>query len=197
MTMPGFAQPTPPLKPKKRRVPWTAFEELDRKYWEKLYTERYGAGVVSAVGSDGVSIVPDRVFENSRYTVFWCEVPAAKGWPPMITLSIKHRERHPMRDWRDLQRIKNEIVGSDHEAVELFPNEDRLMDTANQAHLWILKTPGMKFPFGFTKRMVADGDGELTKLGTRQEPMENPPDDVVTASDMIEMHDVWADQKKP
>lgn len=180
--------------PRKTRVPWTAFEELPREQWVKLYTERYGKKAVIATGTDGTRIVPDRVFENSRYTVFWCSVPQPKGWPEMITLSIKHRERHPIRDWRDLQRIKNEIVGPDHEAVELFPAEERLTDLANQYFLWCLKDPGIRFPFGFTERAIADGTGELTKLGTRQEPMENPPADALSPEATAAMHDAWANE---
>jgi hypothetical protein len=36
-----------------------------------------------------------------------------------------------IHDWRELQRIKNEIVGDEIEAVELYPAESRLLDTAN------------------------------------------------------------------
>lgn len=173
------------------RVAWTPFIELDREHWVRLYTERYGPEVIDAVGSDGSKIVPDRVFENSRYTVFLSDVPVPENWPAMWTLSIKHKEREPLRHWRDLQRIKNECVGPDHEAVELFPAEARLMDTANQYHLWVLKEPGLRFPFGFQDRRVADGSGTVTEFGTRQEPIEDPPPDAIPEEVMLEVHRLW------
>jgi hypothetical protein len=53
-----------------------------------------------------------------------------------------------------MQRIKNELSGTATEAVELYPAESRLADTANQYHLWCVE-PGVHFPFGFN-------DGRLT-----------------------------------
>lgn len=72
-------------------------------------------------------------------------------------LSIKTHDRSPIRDWRDMQEIKNQIMGEDYEAVELFPSENRLVDTANQYHMWVLEKPadeGGYFPFGWHGRLV-------------------------------------------
>lgn len=77
-----------------------------------------------------------------------------QGWPPVIHLSIKRIDREPVHDWRDLQEIKNLIVGPDHEAVELYPAESRKVDLANQYHLWVLADAGIHFPFGFETRAV-------------------------------------------
>ncbi len=128
------------------------------------------------------------MFENSRYTVFLNAIPVPEGWPPMLTLSIRDHNRETVRDWRDLQRIKNEIVGPQHEAVELFPAESRLVDSANQYHLWVISEPDVCFPFGFTRRAVADGSGELTFMGTRQRKMENPPDDAISEAEILDQH---------
>jgi hypothetical protein len=158
---------------------------LDREHWVKLYSDRYGDHARS-IDSSGSSTIPDRVFENSRYTVFYHAIPQAKGWPKMVTLSIRHHHREAMRDWRDLQRIKNEIMGPECEAVELFPAESRLVDTANQYHLWCIVEPGLSFPFGFTERAVADGSSELTRIGSRQRKMENPPPDAISEEDILQ-----------
>lgn len=56
--------------------------------------------------------------------------------PPMIHLSIRRQDRQPCRDWRDFQRIKNQLAGPEWEAVEVYPAESRLVDMANQYHLW-------------------------------------------------------------
>ena len=54
-------------------------------------------------------------------------------------LSIKRRDREPLCDWRAKQRIKNAILGDEWEAIEMYPAESRLVDTANQYHLFSWK----------------------------------------------------------
>jgi hypothetical protein len=57
-------------------------------------------------------------------------------------------------DWRDLQQIKNLAVGSEWEAVELFPAEERLKDPSNARYLWAWCG---RAPFGLPGgRMVID-----------------------------------------
>jgi len=82
------------------------------------------------------------VYRNSQ--------PPKDGWPAMIYLSIRRLDRKPVHRWQDLQEIKNQLVGPEHEAVELYPAESRKVDTANQYHLWVLAEP-TRFPFGFNE----------------------------------------------
>lgn len=91
-------------------------------------------------------------------------------WPKMIHLSIKRLDREPIHDWRDLQQIKNELVGAEHEAVELYPAESRLTDSANQYHLWVLADKEVRFPFGFQDRLV----GDVTFGKAKQRPFAKP-----------------------
>jgi hypothetical protein len=66
--------------------------------------------------------------------------------PDLIHLSIKFIDKAPVHDWRHLQEIKSRIVGPQFEGIELYPAEDRVVDTANQYHLWVfgdLKAVGM------------------------------------------------------
>lgn len=85
----------------------------------------------------------------------------------VIHLSIRNNERKPIRDWRHFQRIKNELVGTEREALELYPAESRLVDEANQYHLWVLPT-GELFPFGFNEgRFVGDSES-ATAVGATQ-----------------------------
>lgn len=56
--------------------------------------------------------------------------------PPMIHLSIRRQDREPCRDWRDFQRIKNQLAGPEWEGVEIYPAESRIVDMANQYHLF-------------------------------------------------------------
>lgn len=94
----------------------------------------------------------------------------AEGWPRMIWLSIKRRDREPIHDWRDLQRIKSELVGAECEAVELYPAESRVVDTANQYHLWVIAEPGVRFPIGFNDGRVLTDPKLAAAVGARQRP---------------------------
>ena len=113
---------------------------------------------------DGVSGVTTKsVWVNSRYQVLvYYPKPHIDGAPDMAHLSIRRLDRAPIRDWRDLQRIKSELCGTKSEACELFPSEDRLADTANQYHLWCLE-PGIRFPWGFNDGRLTNDTAEAKK----------------------------------
>lgn len=74
----------------------------------------------------------------------------------IVHLSIKRIDRQPIHDWRDLQEIKNQLLGEETEAVELYPAESRRVDAANQYHLWAITKPCFRFPFGFPDRLVTE-----------------------------------------
>lgn len=98
----------------------------------------------------------DPIYANNRYVVIVHPLKGPDVWPDMVHLSIRHVERLAVHDWRDFQRIKNELVGEECEAVELYPAESRLVDSANQYHLWVFKNPKHRYPFGFQSRLVVD-----------------------------------------
>ena len=99
------------------------------------------------------SVLDDALFVNSRYQV------AMRDQGPLVHLSIKRIDQAPVHDWRDLQRIKNELVGAECEAVELYPATSRLVDTSTQYHLWCSRDPSFRFPFGFGDRLVTYESG--------------------------------------
>lgn len=74
--------------------------------------------------------------------------------PPGMHLSIRRQDRQPCRDWRDFQRIKNQLAGPEWEAVELYPAESRKVDGANQYHLFCFEA--MLDGLGFHRRIVAN-----------------------------------------
>jgi hypothetical protein len=97
----------------------------------------------------------DEVWMNDLY-----QVNVDRSEHPMIHLSIKRIDKKPLRDWRHFQQIKNELVGRECEAVELYPAESRVVDTANQYHLWAIDDPAFRFPCGFStglKRSESSG----------------------------------------
>lgn len=91
-----------------------------------------------------------RVFENNLY-----HVEIAHG-EPFIHLDISRRDGGPCTSWRHFQRIKNELVGPEHEAFELFPAESRSITEENRYHLWVHATPGYRFPVGSQARFVLE-----------------------------------------
>lgn len=94
----------------------------------------------------------DRAYANSRYQVVVAFERTPPGWPPLMHLSIKAHDKRCVHDWRDMQRIKNELAGTMAEGVELFPAENRLMDEANQFHIYCVHPLMGGFPFGQRER---------------------------------------------
>lgn len=111
-----------------------------------------------ALGLSDEELGLGELYVNSRYQVMVRRQPAKEAAAPdLVHLSIKRRDNEPARDWRDLQRIKNELLGQEVEAVELYPAESRRVDTANQYHLWAIDDPTFRWPFGFGERFVSGG----------------------------------------
>ena len=134
-------------RPKMR--PWTPFVEtvLDlpphEEHVQQLFTQ-YGERMTREIAEREIEkLKGDRIFVNSRYQV------NLHDEEDFVHLSIKTLDKRPARDWRDFQRIKNELVGEECEGLELFPAESRLIDTANQFHLWVYKDPTMRIPVGW------------------------------------------------
>lgn len=93
-------------------------------------------------------MIPDRAFRNDTYEV---QMNLER---PFIHLDIRRHDGGTITQWREMQQIKNELVGPEHEAVELFPAESRLVDTGNQYHLWVYADPVTRFPLGWPRRCV-------------------------------------------
>ena len=66
-------------------------------------------------------------------------------------ISIRNMENSTEIPWKHKQQIKNDICGSEREAVELFPAMSRIVDAANQYHLWVYPE-GYTIPMGFPKK---------------------------------------------
>lgn len=123
------------------------------RQWESFRRTR--TGVNRLTGEE--TPVPDEIemWGNNLYNVLIRHLePLGEDAPPMAWVSINRKDRKTVRDWRHLQRIKNELVGPECEAVELFPAESRLVDTSNQFHLFVITDPEYRFPFGYEEREV-------------------------------------------
>lgn len=90
------------------------------------------------------------IYRNDVYTV------RVRPKGPFIQLSIHRNDGLPCSNWRDFQEIKNQIVGAEHEAMEIYPAESRRVDTANEYHLWVYVDPSYRIPTGFDTRCVTE-----------------------------------------
>lgn len=107
---------------------------------------------------------PEELAAYDRHTTYWVndlyQVSRTELDNGGVHLYIRRRDGRPIfRDWRHFQRIKNELVGLECEAVELYPAESRLVDSTNKYHLFGSPNPTFRFSFGYTERDVADGSG--------------------------------------
>ena len=166
----------------RRQPPWTPFKQYD------LTNSRY------TTLKDIVN-----VYENSRYIVQVYDInrlneaTAQGAWPHMVWLSIKTQDQQPIRDWRDLMRIKNELAGTACEACELYPNEGRLIDTSNQFHLWVFP-PGICFPFGYQQRDVISSERlRKNNPGAVQHKFQAHQAPGVAAKECPEIGPIWKD----
>lgn len=70
-----------------------------------------------------------RVVLNDRYSVQFYE--HMTGWGLVTQLVIRRHDEGKGVPWAHKQRIKDELVGSDRTAVEVFPSAEKLVDDAN------------------------------------------------------------------
>jgi hypothetical protein len=128
---------------------------------------------------EGWNIENDVIWMNDVYQVNVRRLPAppivVNGMPAgdVFHLSVKRRDKRLIRDWRHLQRIKNELTAPEAEAVELYPAESRLVDTANQYHLWVID--GVRWPFGYQERLVEGRSLGGTRQREHQKVLAVPP----------------------
>jgi len=127
-------------------------------------------------------LLSDEVHVNDEYQVN-IDKNAPHGFSGVRVwhLSIKRRDKAPVHDWRDLQAIKNALCGPEAEAVELYPAESRLVDSANQYHLHVFmpadgEQPMPRVPLGWTQRLVTEqGIGGGVQRPMSQSPMSQRP----------------------
>jgi len=63
-------------------------------------------------------------------------------------ISLKRRDKRPINSWQDVQTIKNRLFGIEREAIQIFPAESRMVNMANQYHLFVFPE-GYIIPFGY------------------------------------------------
>lgn len=84
-----------------------------------------------------------------------------EGEPTAIHLSIRNQDRSTRHDWRDFQRIKNQLAGPEWEAIEIYPAESRLIDMANQYHLFCVPNA---MPVGWAGQRLVGNQAQASLL---------------------------------
>lgn len=70
------------------------------------------------------------------------------GWGVIVHLWVRRHDQKPLI-WRDMQRVKNELVGEHRVGIEVYPPSTDVIDQANVYHLWVLPE-GFQLPVSLT-----------------------------------------------
>lgn len=155
------------------REKWQPFEQCVARYHPVLGMREMEEG--------------ESMFANNLYTVVRKVDGEFGAVGVAFHLSIRRNDRRAVHDWRDMQRIKNELVGENEEAAEIYPDEKRLVDTANQYFLW--GKFGMQLPFGFDVRVVCD-ESNAGAVQRKFRPEEKPSDcSEITEEELVKAHE--------
>jgi len=114
-------------------------------------------------------LAADEIWVNDKYQVNIDRSVIGPEGTHWIHLSIKTHGKTAEHDWREFQQIKDELVGPEFEGIELYPATERVVDTSNQFHIWVLADPELRFPVGWTEGLVSDTESH----GSKQRPREN------------------------
>jgi hypothetical protein len=132
--------------------------EIADDYWEPLWP---GKPILS---EEDPLLRTGETWCNDKCQVFvYDHESPEEGWPPYVVLSLKLNSREPWSDWRDFYRIKTELCGTLCWAMELYPPQHALVDTANQYHMFVLP-PGVHFPMALKQMAITDYSPEWIKV---------------------------------
>lgn len=122
----------------------------------------------ASADASAAKVHPTRFEVNNIYSVQFYRHRTEWGWVTQLT--IRRHDQSPDIPWADKQRIKNELMGPEYTAIEVFPSEENLVDQANLFHIWCLPKD-FEIPFGLhnpgwaksgSGRMVAKGGGNAS-----------------------------------
>jgi hypothetical protein len=130
--------------------------EISEDYWEPLWP---GKPITEI---DDPLCRTAETWVNDKCQVYVYDYESPEGWPKMVNLSLKLNTREPWHDWRDFYRIKSELCGTSCWAIEVYPAQHALIDSANQYHMFVYE-PGVEFPIQLQQPSVTDYSPEWAK----------------------------------
>jgi len=114
-----------------------------------------------------------RFWRSPEYLVVIVDAAVVGPWDPPVRIPdlwwlriYRHDGKRIRHHWSELQRIKNELVGPEHQGVEIYPPESQLQDGENSYHLWVFKDADTRLPFGLPWARSSGADG-LRTIPTR------------------------------
>jgi hypothetical protein len=87
------------------------------------------------------------VYDNELHVVTVTSLTTS--WGLMTHVAIRRKDQKAAT-WDEAQRIKNELVGTEATAIEVYPKGKVLVNQAPVRHLWVLPK-GFGLPFGLTE----------------------------------------------
>lgn len=78
---------------------------------------------------------------NETYRVYYAE----NG--KYTHIRIIRLDKEPIMNFMDMQEIKNDLLGAEVEAIQVFPKESNMINGSNTYHMWSwegLDTPNLK-----------------------------------------------------
>jgi len=147
--------------------------EVDRDSVKALYKKMKKIMKANGVKTKGFTMASckremqlqnqEEIWSNGAYEV------SVNREDDIVHLSLKNYQRTTDIPWQHKQWIKNDIMGEEYEACELFPAESRLVNTANQYHLWCFPKGYMKF--GWNQRFTSN-ETPTSQLGTGKQDLQ-------------------------
>lgn len=109
-----------------------------------------------------------RMHRNEALLVFECDRPGG-----LILLMVQRLDARDGLSWDLLQWVKAAVGLGEREALELYPPDGRIVNSANMRHLWVLPD-GMILPFGLDRARQHGGLELERPPGTAAHPVEVP-----------------------
>ncbi len=117
------------------KLDWSPWEDVSNEL-ERMRT-RAGKDPKSFIGA----------WKNNHFVIQLYRQSTAVGDARLMM--IRRNDEQPGVSWAMKQRIKNELLGPEVVAIEVFPAESELVDDAHMYHLWTLPD-GFSLPFRLT-----------------------------------------------
>lgn len=137
----------------------------------------------------------DEIWVNDLYQVNIARgdnVPNNLMGVAMIHLSVKRLDKGAIHDWRHMQSIKDSLVGQDNEGFELYPSASRLVDAANQFHMFVFEDPTLRLPIGWAARavesVIPEGSGATQRPITEEEVDEDHTQALMAADGKVDIY---------
>lgn len=131
--------------------------------------ERMAEAQTRGAGAGGPPFVPFyAAWVNNRYVVLANRFLSTE-WGFCDHLWIRRADDRNLFPWQDLQRIKDELLGPERVALEVFPRRSELVDQANMRHLWVLPV-GSSLSFAITFSATAGSEKTTGATAARHCP---------------------------